>query len=104
MGRRRCRLTYCTAEESQRALAGEAGPFGVVGAAHVAVEAVAGGVGEELLIGVRRDDLLHLLERDADILIPEMERSEEHTSALQSLMHKSYALICLTKTLILIMN
>src|SRR3546814_16188696 len=72
MGRRRCRLTYCTAEESQRALAGEAGAFGMVGAAHVAVEAVAGGVGEELLLGVRRGDLLHLLERDAGILLPEM--------------------------------
>src|SRR3546814_17024805 len=73
MGRRRCRLTYCTAEESQRALAGEAVAFGMVGAAHVAVEAVAGGVGEELLLGVRRGDLLHLLERYAGILLPEME-------------------------------
>src|SRR3546814_14205798 len=45
----------------------------MVGAAHVAVEAVAGGVGEELLLGVRRGDLLHLLERDAGILLPEME-------------------------------
>src|SRR3546814_17429187 len=45
----------------------------MVGAAHVAIEAVAGGVGEELLLGVRRGDLLHLLERDAGILLPEME-------------------------------
>src|SRR3546814_18544703 len=45
----------------------------MVGAAHVAIEAVAGGVGEELLLGVRRGDLLHLLERDAGVLLPEME-------------------------------
>src|SRR3546814_19200525 len=66
---RGCGLTYCTAEESQRALAGEGGAFGMVGAAHVAIEAVAGGVGEELLLGVRRGDRLPLLERDAGVLL-----------------------------------
>src|SRR3546814_13390159 len=85
MGRRRCRLTYCTAEESQRALAGEAGAFGMVGAAHVAVEAVAGGVGEELLLGVRRVDLLNLLEREAGILRPEMETHRDGGALVEEL-------------------
>src|SRR3546814_4996707 len=40
---------------------------------------------------------LEQLEEAADLDLPEMLRSEEHTSELQSLMRTSYAVFCLQK-------
>src|SRR3546814_1209029 len=65
--------TLFRSEESEGSLAGDGGTVGVVGAAHFAVEAVARGIGEELLLGMGGADLLHLLHRDAGVFLAEME-------------------------------
>src|SRR3546814_4543141 len=51
------------------------------------------GLAREALVEVADEDLVDLVGADAGVL----ERSEEHTSELQSLMRISYAVFCLTK-------
>src|SRR3546814_5114092 len=49
---------------------------------------------------VQRAWRLRIADRGGGLLAPPHTRSEEHTSALQSLMRISYAVSCLTKTII----
>src|SRR3546814_2135714 len=52
------------------------------------------GDGEGQFLHLRRAGFLHMIAGDGDAV----ERSEEHTSELQSLMRISYAVFCLKKT------
>src|SRR3546814_6948470 len=68
------------------------------------------GVGDQALPDVQPGQAVLALDRGARILVGDIaiarrlalfgaERSEEHTSELQSLMRTSYAVFCLTKTI-----
>src|SRR3546814_4218774 len=79
--------------------------LGLGGAHHVdeAFELVDGGVDVDALLLQQLDPILTLRDRDAALslaivaAIVKVDRSEEHTSELQSLMRISYAVFCLKK-------
>src|SRR3546814_6353082 len=52
--------------------------------------------GVDLRIRLRLGDIL-VGQRELEVLVDQCERSEEHTSELQSLMRLSYAVVCLKK-------